>query len=335
MIGLMCILVLVLFLPFTVKKVGDNLEPFLFVMGLAAALVSGVLSKKLVIQAVEDPIKITVAVLLAGLLFKWYRNQLRHSIQMAYEKIPFSLFLAIVVIGLGLLSSVITAIMAAIVLVLIVDVLPLDRKDEINFTVIACFAIGLGAVLTPIGEPLSTITISKFNGDFFYLLDLVGPYIIPGVIILGIMAGIMVKPSIEDDTLGGRTEESYREIIIRSVKIYMFVMGLTLLGAGFKPFINKYLIDLSAMILYWINITSSVLDNATLAAAEISPAMQPETVKAILLGLLISGGMLIPGNIPNIISAGKLNITSKQWARVGVPLGLILLVFYFVILLFA
>ncbi len=33
--------------------------------------------------------------------------------------------------------------------------------------------------------------------------------------------------------------------------------------------------------------------------------------------------MLIPGNIPNIISAGKLGITSKEWARLGVPpLGL-------------
>ena len=35
-------------------------------------------------------------------------------------------------------------------------------------------------------------------------------------------------------------------------------------------------------------------------------------IKAILLGLLVSGGMLIPGNIPNIIAAGKLNITSLR-----------------------
>ena len=50
------------------------------------------------------------------------------------------------------------------------------------------------------------------------------------------------------------------------------------------------------------------------------------TIKAILLGLLISGGMLIPGNIPNIIAAGKLNITSLEWARFGVPVGLIAMV---------
>ena len=78
-------------------------------------------------------------------------------------------------------------------------------------------------------------------------------------------------------------------------------MGLTLLGAGFEPFIDRYLLGLSPLVLYWINMISAILDNATLAAAEISPKMDAPTLKAILLGLLISGGMLIPGNIPNIL----------------------------------
>ena len=56
---------------------------------------------------------------------------------------------------------------------------------------------------------------------------------------------------------------------------------------------------------------SAVLDNATMAA-ELSPRC--EQVQAILMGLLISGGMLI-GNIPNIITAGKLKINSKEWAK--------------------
>ncbi|MDQ1252768.1 MAG: hypothetical protein QG646_1900 [Euryarchaeota archaeon] len=55
-------------------------------------------------------------------------------------------------------------------------------------------------------------------------------------------------------------------------------------------------------------------------------------IKSALMGLLISGGMLIPGNIPNIISASKLGITSKEWARLGVPFGLASMVMYFVIL---
>jgi predicted cation transporter len=77
---------------------------------------------------------------------------------------------------------------------------------------------------------------------------------------------------------------------------------------------------------------SAVLDNATLAAAEISPTMKDSTIQAILLGLLVSGGMLIPGNIPNIIAAGKLSITSIEWARFAVPIGLLTMVAYFIVI---
>jgi predicted cation transporter len=55
-------------------------------------------------------------------------------------------------------------------------------------------------------------------------------------------------------------------------------------------------------------------------------------IEAALMGFLIAGGMLIPGNIPNIISAGKLGITNKEWARLGVPLGLVTMAVYFVII---
>ncbi|NLB17728.1 MAG: DUF1646 family protein, partial [Syntrophomonadaceae bacterium] len=127
-------------------------------------------------------------------------------------------------------------------------------------------------------------------------------------------------------------DESWRTVIVRTLKIYLFVMALTFLGRGFEPFIEKYILGLIPNLLYWLNMISAVLDNATLAAAEISPQMDTLTIEAILMGLIISGGMLIPGNIPNIISASKLKITSTEWAKVGVPLGLIMMiVFYFIL----
>ncbi|TSA55447.1 MAG: DUF1646 domain-containing protein, partial [Dehalococcoidia bacterium] len=52
-----------------------------------------------------------------------------------------------------------------------------------------------------------------------------------------------------------------------------------------------------------------------------------------IIALLISGGILIPGNIPNIVAAGRLRISSREWAIIGVPLGLSLMVLYFVALL--
>jgi predicted cation transporter len=51
------------------------------------------------------------------------------------------------------------------------------------------------------------------------------------------------------------------------------------------------------------------------------------------MGLLISGGMLIPGNIPNIVAAARLKISMKEWAVIGVPVGLVIMIAYFLILL--
>lgn len=333
-LGLTIVLILVLFLPFTVKKVEHNLEAFLFIMGIAAAAISKVLNGELMLKALEDPIHITLAVLFAGLLFRWCQNPIEKGILGLSQSMPFRLFLALVTIILGLISSVITAIIAAIVLVVIVSVIRLDRKSEVRLVVLACFSIGLGAALTPIGEPLSTIAISKLNEEFFYLFKLIGVDVIIAILIFGALTAFLINPQKKAEGLKSSLEkESYKEIIIRAFKIYLFVMGLTLLGAGFEPFIETYLLGLSPLILYWINMISAILDNATLAAAEISPAMDAPTIKAILLGLMISGGMLIPGNIPNIISAGKLNITSKEWARFGVPLGLVTMVAYFIVIL--
>ncbi|MFT4412845.1 DUF1646 family protein [Fredinandcohnia humi] len=332
--GLLVVLVLVLFLPFSVQFVEKNLELFLFFMGVIAVTVGGVYSGDLFLKAASDPIKITIAVLLAGLLFKWFQTPLQKSIVGLSRKIPFRLFTGLVVILLGLVSSIITAIIAALVLVLIVSSLKIERTSAIRFVVLSCFSIGLGASLTPIGEPLSTIAISKLNEDFFFLLDLIGPQIFATFLLLGIMTALLVEPP-KLNIIQGKdksNKEPYEEIFLRAMKVYFFVMGLTLLGAGFEPLINRYFIGLDPLLLYWLNMISAVLDNATLASAEISPAMDHFTIQSILLGLLFSGGMLIPGNIPNIIAAGKLQITSKEWAIVGVPLGLGIMLIYFFIM---
>lgn len=342
-VGLIIILLLVLLLPFT-KFVEKNLEVFLFIMGVLSVLVSQVLDWPLIKEALVHPINITLAVLVAGLLFRWFQTPIEKGVLGMSRAIPYRVFIALFVIILGLISSLITAIIAAIILVAIVGVLRLDKESEIRLVVLACFAIGLGAVLTPLGEPLSTVVVNKLNEDFFYLLKLVGIYVIPGVIIFGILAAMFVKSREESQEIlsqqsskekapNNSETESYGEIIIRSLKIYLFVMALTFLGAGFEPLIERYLLDLNPLILYWINMISAVLDNATLAAAEISPSMDSTTIRDMLLGLLVSGGMLIPGNIPNIIAAGKLDITSKQYAKFALPVGLVAMVVYFVVIL--
>ena len=167
------------------------------------------------------------------------------------KAMPFRLFLALVVIVLGIISSVITAIIAAIVLVAVVSVFRLDRKSEVRLVILACYSIGMGAVLTPIGEPLSTIATSKLNEDFFYLLQLIGADVIPRCYCFWITRCCHDQAYRKNQTVFNSDQgtESYIEILIRGVKIYFFVMALTLLGAGFEPFIERYLLDLNPYVL--------------------------------------------------------------------------------------
>lgn len=340
-IGLLIILAMIFILPFVFHPIERNLEYFLLAMGVCATLISRTLSLQLMLEIFENYnlYFITIAVLVAGIIFRVSIDKIRLIVNKITTKIPLSVFIFIIIVFLGLISSLITAIIAALVLVEIVSALSLTREKKIKLTIIACFSIGLGATLTPIGEPLATIVVSALDADFLYLLRSVGAYIIPCVIALGIFGGLYIgrlskkeKQSDVELVSVSSGKEDLKEDLIRAFKIFLFIIALELLGSGFKPLINTYVIHFDSRLLYWINMCSAVLDNATLAAAEISPAMSLKQIQAILMGLLISGGMLIPGNIPNIISAGKLNIKSREWAKFGAPIGAVLLAIYFVII---
>lgn len=348
--GLFVIFLIVLLGPFLIKKIEHNLEAFLFIMGILAVSLDHFLlnvtgnaageilpnwNLGLVEKAIIDPIEITMAVLIAGLLFHYGRGSLKSFTDSILAKVPLKVFVFLIVVVLGLLSSVITAIIAALLLVEMVSALKLNRKTEINLVIIACFAIGLGAALTPVGEPLSTIVIkTKLQENFWYLFNQIGKYIIPGVVALGIVSMFFVgkKEKAEDTLTATEEKETLKDVGIRAFKVYIFVMALVFLGIGFTPIIEWYIKALSPEILYWVNTVSAILDNATLASAEITKGMATLQINAALMGLLIAGGMLIPGNIPNIISANKLGITSKEWAKLGVPLGAVIMVVYFIVL---
>ncbi len=327
------ILLVVLVGPFVTHKVERNLEGFLLVMGTLSALASGVLTGTLLVDALRHPIPITIAVFISGVVFTWGRRRLDQGIQWLLARFGPGVLAGVATAVLGLASSVITAIIASLVLVEFIAALRLRRSDEIRIVVLACFAIGLGAALTPVGEPLSTIATAKLRQDFWFLFRLLGLWIVPGVLALGLVAWahrVTVVPT--EEVAPVTAPESYRDVVLRAARVYLFVVALTFLGEGFKPIIDRYVIGLGAPVLYWINLVSAILDNATLTAAEISPRMMEAQVRAVLMGLLVSGGMLIPGNIPNIIAAGKLGIKSREWAVIAIPIGAVLLVAYFAML---
>lgn len=338
-IGLIVILIITFILPLISEKVEHNLELFLFIVGILGAIMAGVLNIGFIVQILENKFlyAVTLTVLIGGCLFKKFDSRFKKLIQYILGHVDIKIFVFFMIVSLGLISSIITAIIAALLLVEIINILPLSKKTKINIDILACFSIGLGAALTPIGEPLSTIVTSKLGVGFFYIFKLIGIYVIPLIIIFGLIGAWLVsKDNINDEHVTlVIEEESYYEILIRSVKVFIFIIALELLGAGFKPIIDNYIVHLHSGYLYWINISSAVLDNATIASAQISDHLNSEQVEMILLGLLISGGMMIPGNIPNIISAGKLKIKSKEWIRLGVPMGLVFMISVFGVLILA
>jgi len=337
-LGLALVVLAVLVGPFAVRKIEHNLEAFLFVMGILSVTIAGAWEMNLIFEAVKEPVVkgIVPAVLVAGLAFHYGRTKAQIAMSHILERVSLQAVVFVTIVGLGLASSVITAIIAALLLVELVNCMPLERRDKVNLVIVACFSIGLGAVLTPLGEPLSTIAISKlqgppYNAGFFFLFDKLGVYVIAGVLALGALGVLLTAKAARQECVASAPDtESLRDVAVRALKVYVFVMALLLLGAGMKIIIDKYFTAIPSQLLYWVNMVSAILDNATLTAAEIAPSLSIGQITAALMGLLIAGGMLVPGNIPNIISANKLGITSKEWARLGVPLGLVLMLVYFV-----
>jgi predicted cation transporter len=368
-IGLIIIALLVLILPFLVKWCEHNLEFFFLIMGILAVSVSTLFGHnlwngELILEALKAPVMIGSlpigifqVVLIFGLLIHFLNKPFYHAVNSLVNKISVKFFVFLLIVILGIISSVISVIVSAVILSEIAAALPIARNDRIKVVVAACFAVGLGAVLTPLGEPMSTILIQRLSGppyyaNFSWAISHFAIYVIPACFVLGIFGSLwigkerdqkivmetadregVVDHPVTNEQAVTEYQETLRSVIMRAVKVFGFVAALVLLGAGLQPLIEWFLIKVPALALYWINMISAVLDNATLTAIEINAQMVLPKIIAVVMGLLISGGMLIPGNIPNIVAAGRLKISMKEWSRLGVPIGLVMLTVFFGILL--
>jgi predicted cation transporter len=124
-------------------------------MGMITVLISGEMKVGLFREILKNEMLyfITGAVLVAGIMFKFSVTEIRRGISSLSKRVPMPVLLFLVITILGLISSVITAIIAALVLVEVANALPIGHQEKIKLVVITCFSIGLGAALTPIGEP--------------------------------------------------------------------------------------------------------------------------------------------------------------------------------------
>jgi predicted cation transporter len=342
-------LVALLTIPIVSKRVEHNIEYFFLAAGIIAVSAVGMWSLHLLEEALlhpvvigSIPIGITQVVLAAGLVFYYAKNRIYGFA----SRLSNPYILASIVFALGIASSIISAIVASVILAELLALSRLARGHKVKVSILAAYAIGIGAALLPLGEPLSTIAIAKlkgepYNASFTFLLENLWDIIIPLVALFSILAYISVKgiriinigkdkesnaTTINNNNSNADAAKEYEEssvkvVVMRAVKIYAFIFGLTLLGEFFKP-LAEPVADLGVYVLYFFGLISAAADNATLTAALVSPSMSLDEIRAFITSLVISGGMLIPGNVPNIVFASIIGIRFKEWARIGVPIGM-------------
>ena len=343
-ISLIVLLIMILVLPTLSRRIERNLEIFFLIMASVAASATSIWSREIIEEAFLAPITIKglpigifQVVVVASILFGVYSDKIDLFMEKLSTKIPISITVALLVFLLGIGSSLISVIVSSVIMSEIAFHLRLRREILRHILIVSAYSIGVGAALTPVGEPLATIAIYKLSGppyhaDFFFLFRLLGIYIIPLITAYSIYAGLYVSIKkrggvIETMMINEISEkknlrETLKISLERGLRIYAFIFALTILGASYNILVDRYIKYFSPELMYLFGSISAVVDNATLTAAIISSELSILQIKSFLISLLIAGGFLIPGNVPNIVMTNIHKIRYIEWAKEAIPLGL-------------
>lgn len=322
--------------PVVSRTIEERIEIFFLAMGLISMTLARAWRWEVVGRAARVPLWITLAVIVADVVFGRVRGSLDRALGWMQARIARPLLCGGAALAIGLLSAILTAVVAALMLTELIELMRLGPGARTKVAVAGCFVIGLGSALTPLGGPLSTLAASGLGLDFGGLFAMLAPYVLPGMLACAIAAGLFAVGDDGFDAAAGAptvvlVRESVVLALLRGLEVYCFIAGLVLVGEAFAPLAARYVPMLGHSALFWANSVSAAMDNATLVALEMHP-MDPARAREAIVALLVAGGMLIPGNIPNIVAAGALRIGAAAWAKIGVPMGLALLGIYFALL---
>jgi predicted cation transporter len=240
-IGLIPIFVAVLLGPLLIKRIENNLEAFLFLMGVCAVAVSRSWHIGIVEEAVQEPVVvgIVLSVLLAGLIAHYTRPDFLRSINdILLDRFTMKVIFLEIVVVLGLLTAIITPILSFFVLVEAVNHLPLTRRTRAKITALGCLSIFLGAALALVEGPSSAIAVTKMQGALpsqaFLPLELQSLYIILSILALGLIGMFFAGEKV--NAIEKRTCENvsaHKCIAIWSARVCMFTGALLLIGVAF------------------------------------------------------------------------------------------------------
>ncbi len=324
--------------PLTSRWVESHLEIFLLMVGAAAVTISGGWSVDFIYETLQYPVNVAFIVLVVSVIFNNYSRYIFRVLFAFFRKLEPQYSFALLVFLLGITSSLVSVTVAALVLAEVLKVVNLERSSTVRITVFACYAIGLGAVLTPLAEPLGLIINNALTGaphfaDFFFLMRHFFVWIAPAILLLSAAAGYSARHAGTTMQMHIREDkETYGSMLRRTWHIYMFVAALNLISAGLRPLAQSTITHLGGKVLFLANAVSVIIDNATLAAIEIVPTISMNDLIYMVIGLAAFGSMLVQGNLPNIVAAEKLGIKSREWASIAVPTGFVLMGGYFIVL---
>ncbi len=325
--------------PLASRWVESHLEIFLLAVGAAAVTVSGGWSVDFIYETLQYPVNVAFIVLVVSVIFNNYSRYIFRVLFAFFRKLAPQYSFALLVFLLGMTSSLVSVTVSALVLAEVLKVVNLERTATVRITVFACYAIGLGAVLTPLAEPLGLIINNALTGaphhaDFFFLLRHFFWWIMPAVLLMSAAAGYSARHAGTTMQMHIREDkETYGSMLRRTWHIYMFVGALNLISTGLRPLAQSTITHLGGKVLFLANAVSVIIDNATLAAIEIVPTISMNDLIYMVIGLAAFGSMLVQGNLPNIVAAEKLGIKSREWASIAVPTGVVLMGSYFLVLL--
>lgn len=324
--------------PLASRWVESHLELFLLGVGAAAVTVRGGWSVDFLYETLNYPVNVAFIVLIVSVIFNNYSRYIFRVLFAFFKKLEPRYSFAVLIFLLGMTSSLVSVTVSALILAEVLKVVNLERSATVRITVFACYAIGLGAVLTPLAEPLGLSINNALSGpphyaDFFFLLKHFFWWIAPAVLLLSAAAGFSARNAGTTLQMHIREDkETYASMLRRTLHIYMFVAALNLISTGLRPLAQSTITHLGGKVLFLANAVSVIIDNATLAAIEIVPSISMNDLVYMVIGLAAFGSMLVQGNLPNIVAAEKLGIKSREWASVAVPTGLVLMGGYFIIL---
>lgn len=324
--------------PFVSRWVESHLELFLLLVGAAAVTVSGSWSWGFVKETLAYPVNVSFIVIVVSVIFNNYSRYIFRILFTFFRAFEPRYSFALLIFLLGMGSSLISVTVAALILSEVLKVVNLERDATVKITVFACYAIGLGAVLTPLADPLglvinNALSRAPHHADFFFLLRHFSGWIIPAIALLAVAGGYAARNAGTTLSMHIREDkEPYGSMLRRTLHIYMFVAALNLISTGLRPLAQSTIPHLGGKVLFFANTVSVMIDNATLAAIEITPTISLTDLTYMIVGLAAFGSMLVQGNLPNIVAAEKLGIKSREWASLAIPTGLVLMAGYFICL---